>query len=85
MIRCHKTVLFYRGYVFVCPLMCAKRYVTLQWHHNEDDVFSNHQASRLFAQPFVQAQVKENIKAPRHLPLLGESTGDRWIPLTKDH
>ena len=26
-------------------------------------------ASRLFAQPFVQAQIKENIKAPRHGPL----------------
>ena len=32
---------------------------------------------------FVHAQIKENIKAPRHLPLWGESTGDRWIPLTK--
>ena len=26
-------------------------------------------ASRLFTQPFIQAQIKENIKAPRHLPL----------------
>ena len=42
-------------------------------------------ASRLFDQPLVQAQIKENIKAPRHWPLSGESTGDRWIPLTKDH
>ena len=33
--------------------------------------------------PFVQAQIKENIKAPRHWPLRGESTGVRWIPLTK--
>ena len=38
---------------------------------------------RLFAQPFVQAQIKENIKALRHWPLWGESTGDRWIPFTK--
>ena len=30
-------------------------------------------ASRLFTQPFVQAQVKENIKAPRHRPLWGNS------------
>ena len=37
----------------------------------------------LFAQPFVQAQIKENIKTPHHWPLWGESTGDRWIPLTK--
>ena len=24
-----------------------------------------------------------NIKGARHWPLLGESTGNRWIPLTK--
>ena len=29
---------------------------------------------------FIQAQIKENIKAPRHWPLCGEFTGDRWIP-----
>ena len=40
-------------------------------------------ASRLFTQPFIQAQNKENIKAPRHRPLWGEFTGDRWIPRTK--
>ena len=83
-------------------------------------------ASQLFPQPFVQAQIKENIKAglcegnspvtfcwwtflrlvddkeystmklyrrirfikdnikaPRHWPLWGEFTGDRWIPRTK--
>ena len=28
-------------------------------------------------------QTKENIKAPRHWPLCGEYTGDRWIPGTK--
>ena len=39
-------------------------------------------ASRLFAQPFIQAQIKENIKAPHHWPLWGEFTGDRWIPHT---
>ena len=30
-----------------------------------------------------QAQIKGNINVPRQLPLWGESTGDRWIPLTK--
>ena len=35
-------------------------------------------ASRLFTQSFIQAQIKENIKAPRHWPLYG----DRWIPRT---
>ena len=36
-------------------------------------------ASRLFTQSFIQTQIKENIKAPRHWPLCGEFTGDRWI------
>ena len=39
--------------------------------------------SRLFTQSFVQVQIKENIKAPRHWPLRGEFTGDQWIPRTK--
>ena len=36
----------------------------------------------MFTEPFIQAQIKENIKAPRHLSLCGEFTGDRWIPRT---
>ena len=39
-------------------------------------------ASPLFVQPFIQAHIKENIKAPRHWPLCGEFAGDRWIPHT---
>ena len=31
----------------------------------------------LFTQPFIQAQIKENIKAPRHWTLCVEFTGDR--------
>ena len=38
--------------------------------------------SRLFTQPFIQTQIKENIKAPSHWPLSGEDTADRWIPRT---
>ena len=33
--------------------------------------------SRLFTQPFIRAQIKVNIKAPRHWPLCGKFTGDR--------
>ena len=40
-------------------------------------------ASRLFAQPIIPAQIKENIKAPRHWPLWGKFTGDQWILRTK--
>ena len=34
-------------------------------------------ASRLFTQPFIQVQIKEHIKAPRHWPLRREFTGVR--------
>ena len=33
-------------------------------------------ASQLFTPPFVQVQIKENIKAPCHWPVWGEFTGD---------
>ena len=42
-------------------------------------------ASRLFTQPLIQAEIKENIKASRHWPLCGEFTGEfphRW-PVTR--
>ena len=38
--------------------------------------------SRLFTQPFIQAQIKENTKAPRHWPLCGEFIGNRWMSHT---
>ena len=38
------------------------------------------QASPMFTQPFIQAQIKENIKGPRHWPLCAEFPGDRGIP-----
>ena len=41
-------------------------------------------ASQWFTQTFIQAQIKENIKAPRHWPLCGEVTGDPWIPRRND-
>ena len=47
------------------------------------DVIMGAIASPLFTRPFIQAQIKENTKAPRHWPLCGEFTGDRWIPRGK--
>ena len=38
-------------------------------------------ASRLLAQPLVQAQIRENTKAPHHWPLWREYIGDQRIPL----
>ena len=37
-------------------------------------------ASRLFTQPFIQTQIKENIKASRHWPLCGEFTETGEFP-----
>ena len=47
--------------------------IMVRWHLKSP-------ASRLFTQPFVDAQIIENIKALPHWPLWGEFTGDRWIP-----
>ena len=49
----------------------------------QDGWYKTGPASRSFAQPFIQAQIKENVKAPRHWPLWVEFTGDRWISITK--
>ena len=40
-------------------------------------------ASRLFTQPFIQAHIRENIKAPGHWPVCEEFTGGRRFPRTK--
>ena len=55
---------------------------TLQWHRNGCDCIWNHQPHECFFLLFIQAQIKANIKAPRHWPLCGEFTSDRWIPFT---
>ena len=50
---------------------------SLQRCHIEHSGVPNHQ--RLLRRKSYQ----ENIKAPRHWPLWGEFTGDRWTPCTK--
>ena len=56
---------------------------TLQWHHNRHDGISNHQPHDCLLNQLFKAQIKENIKAPRHWPLWGEFTSERWISHTK--
>ena len=56
--------------------------ITLKWRHNGCDGVANHHPGDCLFNRFVQAQIKENIKAPRHWPLCGEFTGNRWIPRT---
>ena len=69
----------YYSVTYITPLLWATYY---------SDVILSAMASQvigilLFNQSFVQAQIKENIKAPRHCSLWGEFTGDPWIPRTK--
>ena len=52
---------------------------TLQWRHNARDGVSNHWRIHSLLNGLFR-QIKENMKAPRHRPLWGESTGDQWIP-----
>ena len=58
----------------------------LEIHYN--DVIMSAMVSQIasltiVSQAFIQAQIKENIKAVRHWPLCGDVTSDRWIPSTK--
>ena len=58
-------------------------------HLHYNDVIMSAMASQItsltivYSTVFFQVQIKENIKAPRHWPLCGEFTGDRWIPAEK--
>ena len=59
--------------------------ITTKWNFHRtlivveqySDIMMVAMASRLFTQLFVQAQIKENIKALRHWALWGEFTGPR--------
>ena len=68
-----------------CTTLCKTEFqfvIALRWRHNDARKRLKSPASRLFTQSFIQMQIKENIKAPRHWPLCGEFTVDRWIPRT---
>ena len=54
----------------------------VHWRHNEPDGVSNHQPRDWLLKLFIQVQIKENIKAPRHWPMRGEFTGDKK-PVTR--
>ena len=68
------------------PSRYAACYTTMYVHY--DDVIVGAIASLItsltivYSRLFIQTQIKENIKAPRHWTLCGEFTEDRWIPRT---
>ena len=45
-----------------------------------DTIASKITSSTIITQPFIQMQIKENIKVLRHLPLCGEFTGGGEFP-----
>ena len=55
-------------------------YSSLHWRHSDHDGVSNHQPHGCLLNQFIQAQIKENIKAPRQWPLCGEFTGTGEFP-----
>ena len=63
---------------WIMPSHNSRRCITMtswwpRWRHKSP-------VSRLFTQPFIQTQIKENIKASRHWPLCGEFTGTGEFP-----
>ena len=55
------------------------------FQHHYNDVIMGVMAFQITSLTIVYSKVdiKENIKTPRHWPVWGEFTGDRWIPRTK--
>ena len=66
-----------RNHVSCRPLK-AKIYMSFPVFHYHDVIIgviaSQITSLRLFTQPLIQTQIKENMKAPRHWPLCGEFT-----------
>ena len=68
--------------VVSCAKFRSDQFITFwmrtKWNFRRNWIAMN----RSLLKPFIQAQIEENIKAPRHWPLYGEFTDDRWIPRT---
>ena len=76
MFRCHQFEYWLLMYFFPSFLDSLK-------HYNEWSAMASQIRSLTIIQRFIEAWIKENIKAPRHWPLWGELTSDRWVPHTK--
>ena len=72
-----------QSWIDIGPMLTASHW-SLQWRPNGRNGVSNHQPHDCFStQPFIQARIKENIKAPRHFHLMTSScTVPDWaLPL----
>ena len=83
-IWCRTDVLSGLFWVHCSNIAQAKLIFVDNFNHYNDVIMttiaSQSPASRLFTRPFIQTQIKENIKAPRHWPLCGEFTGTGAFP-----
>ena len=75
----------FKGRLFASVQLTNNNHWLRWWHYC--DVIMGAMASQIISltivySKFIQAQIKENIKAVRHWPLCWEFTGDRWIPRT---
>ena len=52
--------------------------IALQWRHDGRDGVSNHQPHDYLLHRLFKAQIKENIKAPRHWPLWNSPVGGEF-------
>ena len=74
------SLLLSHWYISFTPNSHHIPHILLQWCHNEHDGISSHHPHNFLLKPLFR---QGNIKAPRHWPMCGEFTGDRWIPRTK--
>ena len=61
----------------------SRRYSPYQWRYNERHGVSNHRRLDSLLNCLFRHRSKKTSKLCDTGPLWGESTGDRWIPLTK--
>ena len=62
--------------------IASERASALQWRHNGHDNVSNHQPYDCLLNRLFKRRSKKKIKDPRHWPVCGEFTSDRWCPRT---
>ena len=76
--KIHKITLIYARILWVCAIWDIRLTLTLN-----SNVAISRSSIISVSVVLIQAQIKENIKAPHHWPLCEEFTGNRWIPRTK--
>ena len=68
------TYIYIHIYIHIYPYLHSQLHLPQEYHYIDviiTTMASQSPASRLFTQPYIQTQIKENIKAPRHWPLCG--------------